>query len=165
MSQIIFNCINCDRELAVDEQYSGTKVTCHECSSPLMVPDKQKKQIEEEKTDSKINEIILTTAPTLEGYQVTETIEVITAECAFGMNIVRDIFASFTDFFGGRSNSTQQVLRDARKHCLYELKKEAAVLGADAVIAIDLDYSEFSGQSKSMLFLVASGTAVRIKKT
>ena len=29
-----------------------------------------------------------------------------------------------------------------------------------AVIAVDLDYSEFSGGGKSMLFLVASGTAV-----
>ena len=161
MSRVIFNCTNCNTELSVEEQYSGTEVNCHECSFRLIVPDKPKKQIESEKINSKSNEIILTTAPTLEGYQVTETLEVITAECAFGMNIIRDVFASFTDFFGGRSNSTQQVLRDARKQCLYELKKEAADLGADAVIAIDLDYSEFTGQGKSMLFLVASGTAVK----
>ena len=32
------------------------------------------------------------------------------------------------------------------------------------VIGVDLDYSEFSGGGKSMLFLVASGTAVTFKK-
>ncbi|MDD9823409.1 MAG: heavy metal-binding domain-containing protein [Gammaproteobacteria bacterium] len=33
-------------------------------------------------------------------------------------------------------------------------------MGADAVIGVDLEYSEFSGGGKSMLFLAASGTAV-----
>jgi uncharacterized protein YbjQ (UPF0145 family) len=79
------------------------------------------------------------------------------------MNIFRDLFAGLTDIFGGRSASSQKILRDARKLCIRELKKEAAELGADAVIAVDLDYSEFSGGGKSMLFLVASGTAVKIE--
>lgn len=109
-------------------------------------------------------DVILTTAPSLDGYQ-TEVVEVITAECAFGMNIFRDFFAATSDFFGGRSNATQKMLRDARKTCLNELRLEAARAGANAVIAIDLDYSEFSGQGKSMLFLVASGTAVRTQRS
>jgi len=75
----------------------------------------------------------------------------------------RDIFASLSDVFGGRSNASQKILRDARKICLRELKKEAMEIGADAIIAIKLDYNEFSGAGKSMLFLVASGTAVKIE--
>jgi len=43
------------------------------------------------------------------------------------------------------------------------LKKEALLTGANAVIGVDLDYSEISGGGKSMLFLVASGTAVIIE--
>ena len=80
------------------------------------------------------------------------------------MNIFRDFFASMTDFFGGRSKSTQKVLKDARNVCLNELRREAYEIGANAVIAVDLDYSEFSGQGKSMLFLVANGTAVQVEK-
>jgi len=41
--------------------------------------------------------------------------------------------------------------------------KEAYELGADGVIGIDLDYSEISGKGKGMLFLVASGIAVKFK--
>lgn len=108
--------------------------------------------------------VILTTAPSLEGYRIVKTLEVITAECAFGMNIFRDVFAAVTDIFGGRSHATQNVLRDARKACLSELRREAASIRANAVIAVDLDYSEFSGGGKSMLFLVASGTAVQVDK-
>jgi len=111
----------------------------------------------------KIDGIILTTAPSIDGFN-SEVIDVITAECVFGMNIFIDFASSLTDVFGGRSKSMQKVLFDTRKTCLNELKKEAFSLGGDAVIAIDLDYSEFSGGGKSMLFLVASGTAVKLKK-
>jgi uncharacterized protein YbjQ (UPF0145 family) len=107
--------------------------------------------------------ITLTTAQALDGYRVTQTLEVITAECVFGMNFLRDFFSSITDFFGGRSSATQKVLKDARKTALEELRKEAAELGASAVIGVRLDYSEFSGGGKSMLFLVASGTAVVVE--
>lgn len=108
--------------------------------------------------------ITLTTAHALDGYRVTKTLEVITAECVFGMNFLRDFFSSITDFFGGRSGATQKVLKDARKTCLEELRKEAEELGANAVIGVRLDYSEFSGGGRSMLFLVASGTAVVVER-
>lgn len=111
-----------------------------------------------------ISPLILTTTPSIDGYEIVKTIEIITAECVFGMNIFKDFMASISDVFGGRSKSTQNLLKQARKNCLNELKIEAAEVGANAVVGVKLDYSEFSGQGKSMLFLVASGTAVVIKK-
>lgn len=108
--------------------------------------------------------VILTTAQSLEGYKVIETLEIVTAECCYGMNLFLDLFTSTSDIFGGRSKITQKMLRDARRKCLHELKREAFDIGANAVIAVDLDYSEFSGKGKSMLFLVASGTAVKVQK-
>ena len=108
--------------------------------------------------------IILTTENNPQDLFVEERIEIITAECVLGMNIFRDFFASVRDIVGGRSSASQKVLRDARKICLSELKNEAHSVGADAVIGVDLDYSEFSGGGKSMLFIVASGTAVKLKK-
>ncbi|WP_367888759.1 heavy metal-binding domain-containing protein [Celeribacter indicus] len=53
----------------------------------------------------------------------------------------------------------------ARESALDELRKEARALGADAVVGIDLDYSEISGASKSMLFLGTSSTAVKLAET
>jgi len=113
---------------------------------------------------AEIDNIILTTENNPQDLFVKERIEIITAECVLGMNIFRDFFASVRDIVGGRSSASQKVLRDARKICLSELKNEAHSVGADAVIGVDLDYSEFSGGGKSMLFIVASGTAVKLKK-
>ena len=108
--------------------------------------------------------IKLTTANSFVNQEVLEELEIITAECVFGMNVFRDFFAGMTDFFGGRSEASQKVLRDARQNCLRELKIEAARIEADGVLGVDLDYSEISGKGKGMLFLVASGTAVKFKK-
>lgn len=109
-------------------------------------------------------DIILTTEATMSGYRVTQRIEIITAECVFGMNLFRDFFAGIRDIIGGRSKASQKVLRDSRKICLNELRREALLVGANAVIGVDLDYNEISGDDKSMLFLVASGTAVTVEK-
>lgn len=108
--------------------------------------------------------ITLTTETIMQGYNILERIEIISSECVFGMNLFRDIFAGFRDIFGGRSVASQKVLRDARRTCLIELRREALMVGANAVIGVDLDYNEISGAGKSMLFLVATGTAVNIKK-
>ena len=112
----------------------------------------------------KISNIKLTTAFTFNNHEIEDEIGIVTAECVFGMNVFRDFFAGVTDFFGGRSEASQKILRDARNSCLNELKLEAHSLGADGIIGIDLDYSEISGKGKGMLFLVASGTAVKFKQ-
>ena len=111
--------------------------------------------------DINVEKVILTTAYVVSNREIDHEIEVITSECVYGMNVFRDFFAGARNFFGGRSDATQKVLNDLRETCLYELKVLAYNKGADAVIAIDLDYSEFSG---GMLFLVASGTAVKLKE-
>jgi uncharacterized protein YbjQ (UPF0145 family) len=130
---------------------------------PEMRPFKRSAH-EKAEIDRKAAQVILTTAPSLEGFRVIETMEVISSECVFGINIILDTLIGLTDVFGGRSQTSQQVLREARQTCLSELKREAAEIGANAVIAIDLNYSEFSGKGKSMLFLVATGTAVRVER-
>jgi uncharacterized protein YbjQ (UPF0145 family) len=107
--------------------------------------------------------IQLTTAQTLEGFRVKQTIEIVSAECVLGMSAFSDMFSGFRDLAGGRSKSYQRHLREAKDTCLYELRAEADRVGANAVIAVDLDYSEISGGGKSMLFLVANGTAVVVE--
>ena len=57
----------------------------------------------------------------------------------------------------------RKTMRDSRKTVLYELKKEAYEVGANAVVGVDLDYVEMSSVG-SMVMLVASGTAVVIEE-
>ena len=104
--------------------------------------------------------MILTTTHAIDGQTITEYLGVVTGEAILGANIVRDLFAGIRDIVGGRSGAYEEELRKAREIAMEDLAQEAASRGADAVVAIDLDY-ETVGQG-SMLMVTASGTAVRL---
>ncbi|MEQ8311504.1 MAG: YbjQ family protein [Sphingopyxis sp.] len=102
-----------------------------------------------------------TTTPTIEGRPVREYLGIVTGEVIVGANLFRDLFASITDIVGGRSGKYEDVLARARKEAIGEMEAEAARLGGDAVLGVDLDY-EVLGQNGSMLMVSASGTAVML---
>lgn len=105
--------------------------------------------------------MILTTTPTLQGHNITQYYGVVTGETIVGANVIKDFMAGLTDFFGGRSSTYENVLREAKDAALKEMSERAQRLGANAVVGIDLDY-ETVGQASSMLMVTCSGTAVRI---
>jgi len=151
-------CTVCQKDF---EDFGHQNLTvCMNCNKPSST--EQNKMYEEKA--KKLKNFPLTTSIQFAKYEVEDELGIVTAECVFGMNLFRDVFASIRDVVGGRSSASQKVLRDLRDTCLTELKQEAFDLGADGVLAVDLDYQEFSGQGKGMLFLVASGTAVKFKK-
>jgi uncharacterized protein YbjQ (UPF0145 family) len=160
----IDNCIECNKTLPTSSLVKGICLGCR-----LLIESKssQSSKINNETDAQNIIEIAkrikLTTSFSFTNFDIEDEVGIVTSECVFGMNVFRDFFAGVSDFFGGRSNASQKVLRDARNTCLAELKKEAYEIGADGVMGIDLDYSEISGKGKGMLFLVASGTAVKLK--
>lgn len=123
---------------------------------------KAKEQRGPETAKSKEIDAIMLTTETAPNLNIAKRIEIVTAETAFGMNIFKDLSASLRDIVGGRSKAVQNTMRDARKTALYELKSEAHLVGANAVVGVDLDYVELSGAG-SMVMLVASGTAVIIE--
>ena len=102
------------------------------------------------------------TTPHIEGMRVVKYYGIVSSETIIGANFIRDIFAGVRDFIGGRSNSYEQELREAKATALREMEEEARRLGANAVIGVDLDY-ETVGSNGSMLMVTASGTAVLVE--
>lgn len=105
--------------------------------------------------------VIVTTTPTIEGHPIQQYCGIVTGEVIVGANLFRDLFANIRDIVGGRSGSYERILADARKQAIEEVQAEAAALGGNAVVGIDLDY-EVIGANGSMLMVSASGTAVKI---
>ena len=105
--------------------------------------------------------MILSTTPTIEGHAIKEYKGVVTGETIVGANVFRDWLASIRDVVGGRAGSYEKVLRDAKDMALLEMEKNARVMGANAVVGIDIDYETIGGHG-SMLMVATSGTAVVI---
>jgi uncharacterized protein YbjQ (UPF0145 family) len=106
--------------------------------------------------------MILTTTPGVEGTQIKQYLGVVTGEAILGANIFKDFFAGIRDIVGGRSAAYERELRRARDIAFSEISDSAAELGANAVVAIDIDY-ETVGPQGSMLMVSVSGTAVIVE--
>ena len=164
-------CKSCLKEKGM---FEGGMGLCGDCFASSMIDgrtktqeerlaDEQSQKATEETRKAEIEAVMLTTEAYPQGLTITRRIEVVTAECAFGMNIFKDLFAGVRDIVGGRSEAVQKTMRDSRRTALYELKKEAHAVGANAVVGVDLDYIELSSAG-SMVLLVASGTAVTMEE-
>ncbi len=105
--------------------------------------------------------MLLTTTNTVEGKTISNYYGMVSGEAIIGANIFKDFFASITDIVGGRSGAYEKSLKDAKNIAIQEMVDVAKGMGANAVIAIDLDY-ETVGKDSGMLMVTASGTAVTI---
>lgn len=106
--------------------------------------------------------MLITTTNNLEGKEITQYFGIVSGETIIGANLFKDFFAGIRDIVGGRASSYEGVLREAKETALSEMSQQAAQLGANAVIAVDLDY-ETVGDTGSMLMVTAAGTAVRYR--
>lgn len=106
--------------------------------------------------------MIITTTPSVEGKKIAEYKGIVFGEVIAGVNFVRDIGASISNFFGGRSTGYEEELVQARQNALFEMQQRASAIGANAVVGVDIDY-EVLGADNGMLMVTASGTAVVVE--
>lgn len=108
--------------------------------------------------------MLVVTTPNVPGKEIVEVYGMVSGEAILGANIFKDFFAGIRDIVGGRSAAYEQELRKAKEIAIQEMENEAAALGANAIIAMDLDYESLQvGQGGGMLMVSANGTAVRYR--
>ncbi|HET7055037.1 MAG TPA: heavy metal-binding domain-containing protein [Thermomicrobiales bacterium] len=107
--------------------------------------------------------MLMTTTSTLDGMPIQRYLGVVSGEAILGANIMKDLFASVRDIVGGRSGAYEAELIRAKETALREMESNAAAMGANAIIGIDLDY-ETLGSGNSMLMVCVSGTAVIVNQ-
>lgn len=107
-------------------------------------------------------DFIITTTNSLEGYEVSNYLGVVSAHIVTGTGFFSDFAASFSDVFGGRSNSYEKQLNSIKQEVMSRLKAEAVSRNANAILGMRVDFDEISGKGKTMFMVTAVGTAVKI---
>lgn len=105
--------------------------------------------------------MITTTTSIIEGRPVQQYLGIVCSESIIGANIFKDLFAGIRDIVGGRSETYEKVIDEARTAAMNELVQKAQSIGANAIVGIELDF-ETVGAGGSMLMVMATGTAVII---
>lgn len=111
--------------------------------------------------DEILNSIMVTSGYNFENYRIIKYCDFISAESVFGMGMFKALLASVSSVAGVESEAFQLKIKEAKTKAIYDIKKNALELGANAIIGIDIDFSMIVGD---MVVIIASGTAVIIEE-
>ncbi|WP_290728230.1 YbjQ family protein [Fibrobacter sp. UBA3629] len=89
-----------------------------------------------------------------------ETLQMVRGSVVFSKNVVRDVFASLKTIIGGEIAGYTEMLNDARNIAIERMTREAAAVGADAIVNVRFATASVMAGSAE---IIAYGTAVKFK--
>jgi uncharacterized protein YbjQ (UPF0145 family) len=143
-------CTRCNKPIGMlDSRYKiGESVYCKFCYN--------KKQTTQ---NVNLDKIIITTTVNVEGYKVEKYLGIESVEIVIGTGPISEIISDFNDLMGQRSTKFEKKLQVAKQMAFSRLKQKALDKSANAIIGIDIDYTEFTG---NRIGLIVNGTLVKI---
>jgi uncharacterized protein YbjQ (UPF0145 family) len=106
-----------------------------------------------------VSKLIVTTGNDVPGRQVTEFLGVVRGIVVRSPSITQGIMGGLKQFVGGNIESYAAVCEKARKDAYDRMTAHAEEVGADAVIGMRYDATEFAPATTEVL---AYGTAVKL---
>ena len=159
-------CLDCGKKQTL---IRGFFDICDECSAKKQKVDKEleeerqevrkKKQEVRKRLQEAAERVILTTTNTVDGYYVKKYMGIESVEYVIGTGLFSEVVTEVQDVFGARSSPFEKKLQKAKQEAFEVLKLLAAQKDANAVVGIDLDYTEFSG---NRVALILNGTLVQL---
>jgi uncharacterized protein YbjQ (UPF0145 family) len=105
--------------------------------------------------------IIVTTGGDLDGYRVVSYLGIVRGIVVRSASLGQGIVGAFKSLGGGNIDEWSQVCEEARHEAYALMLEHARQLGADAIVAMRYDATEFMQGATEVL---AYGTAVRISQ-
>lgn len=96
--------------------------------------------------------------------EIVSYLQPVTYHIVLGVNFFADFLSSFSDFFGGKSQSYQSRLASINNEVIEGIKQKVYSIGGNAAIDLKIDNDEISAQGKSMIMVTAIATAVIIRE-
>ena len=103
-----------------------------------------------------MNKSMITTAFELPGYVITENLGLARGITVRTTSIVGGFAGFIQSLFGGNIHAYTRVCEQARDEAFQQMRRHAQSMGANAIIGLRYDASEFSGQTEVLCY----GTAV-----
>ena len=104
--------------------------------------------------------MIVVNTETVPGHRVVEALGVVRGSTIRAKHIGKDIMASLRNIVGGEVKEYTEMLTETRNESVQRMKREAAALGADAVVNLRFTTSQVMAGAAELL---AYGTAVKIE--
>jgi uncharacterized protein YbjQ (UPF0145 family) len=150
-------CKECGNVVSVTEIEDGLCSSCRNAGMREKREKRQARQAELDRDGTILNSIWITTEKSLPE-EIDERIGIVSSHIVYGMNIGKNLLTDIRDIVGGRVGNIEKSIKKANEEALDDIKKQAYLLDADAVIGVNLQYEIIS----SMLSVSVYGTAVKL---
>jgi uncharacterized protein YbjQ (UPF0145 family) len=105
--------------------------------------------------------IIITTGNDVAGYRITDYLGIVRGIVVRSPTIAQGFLGGLKQMIGGNIESFTEACERAREEAYLRMLQHALEMGAEAIIAMRYDATEFSEGATEVL---AYGTAVRLEK-
>ncbi len=106
-------------------------------------------------------DMMMTSGSNFEGYEIIDYLGFVNGQTALASNFFKGIAAGVTEMSDAESEKLTSKLEQANELAMEKLKAAAKRRGADAIIGLKLNYTQFANNSVGT---IASGTAVKLIK-
>lgn len=103
--------------------------------------------------------MIVTNIETVPGKEIIEHFGLVSGSTVRSKHFGKDFFAGLKNIIGGELKSYTELLEESRTEAIDRMKKQASILGANAVINVRLATSSVAAGAAEVF---AYGTAVKI---
>ena len=104
--------------------------------------------------------MLISTTPSIPGYKIVRVIGIVTGMTVRTRGMLGRFIAGIEALVGGRAESYIMELKKAREEAIDDLIRSARVMGANAVVGVDIEMSEIL---EGFIIVTATGTAVVVE--
>ncbi len=105
--------------------------------------------------------IVVTTGNSLEGYEIASYLGIVRGIVVRAQTITQGIRGALSSILGGNIRAFEEVCEQARSDAYARMVEHAAERGADAIVAMRYDATEFA---QGVTEVLAYGTAVKLRQ-
>jgi uncharacterized protein YbjQ (UPF0145 family) len=105
--------------------------------------------------------VAVTTGNTLEGYEIAEYLGIVRGIVVRAQTITQGLRGAFSRIVGGNIRAYEEVCEQARSEAYARMVEHAQERGADAILAMRYDATEFA---QGVTEVLAYGTAVKLRE-
>src|SRR5437868_12342653 len=108
-----------------------------------------------------IKSVFVTTGNAVDGYHISEYLGIVRGSVVRAQTITQGIRGAFSSILGGNIRAYEEVCENARSDAFTRMVQHAEERGADAIVAMRYDATEFA---QGVTEVLAYGTAVKLRK-
>jgi uncharacterized protein YbjQ (UPF0145 family) len=156
-------CKECNEVFNANDMINGL---CKSCMPEgyLQEKEEEKSRVKEfdENKQKKLDSILVTTETFID-LPIEKRIDIASAQCVYGLNIIKDLFTGIRNIVGGRIKSIEDPLDEARQEIINTLKVKTYLAGGNAIIGIKIEHTYNNAGAANMVSMFGTGTMVKLK--